>query len=77
VKTIAESWLEWCAYAMPDDVGEVQRREMRRAFFAGFIASMSEHVRAASAGHAEMLQAMVEWQREAEAFVLRVSAEVD
>jgi len=36
VRTIAQVWAQFDAKVLGDAVGEVQRREMRRAFYAGF-----------------------------------------
>jgi hypothetical protein len=40
VKTIAQRWEEFRGWVMPPGVHESQVREMRRAFYAGFHASL-------------------------------------
>ncbi|MEK7178578.1 MAG: hypothetical protein AAB721_02910 [Patescibacteria group bacterium] len=40
MKTIAEQWLEFSTLVLPDNVADVQRTEMRRAFYAGFSACL-------------------------------------
>lgn len=41
MNTIAEQWEDFAREVLPDDVSEVQLREMRRAFYAGSLSSLS------------------------------------
>lgn len=36
IQTINESWKSYESMVLPKEAGEIQRREMKRAFFAGF-----------------------------------------
>jgi hypothetical protein len=40
--TMASLWEEYDRRAMPPQAGETQRRETRRAFYAGIMATLSE-----------------------------------
>jgi hypothetical protein len=41
MKAIAEWWSDFAAHCVPVDANPLAMREMRRAFFAGFVASFS------------------------------------
>jgi hypothetical protein len=76
MKTIAEQWLEFSAMVLPDTVSDVQRVEMRKAFFAGFHASMMSHVEVAELPDAQAVAQLEKYEAEGEQFVLRLVAEV-
>lgn len=66
MKKIAGHWTEFASHVMPADVGDVQRTEMRRSFFAGAWAALDSVTQAADesgddeeAG-AEMLGELIE-----------------
>ncbi len=49
MRTIAQQWTQFERLAMPPSAGQLQRKEMRRAFYAGFQASLSVGVEIADA----------------------------
>lgn len=40
MKTIAQHWEDFALAVLPHDVSEIQRTEMRRAFYAGFYGAL-------------------------------------
>lgn len=77
MKTIAERWLEFSHSVLPDNVSDVQRREMRRAFYAGFssclfaLRELSED----NVSEADSIAAMNKYAAEAREFADRVKAD--
>lgn len=76
MKTIAEQWLEFSTMVLPDTVSDVQRTEMRKAFFAGFHACMTTHLDASDLPESQAVAVLEKYKAESEQFVLRLLAEV-
>ena len=74
MRTIAEEYREWAELTQPADAGEVQRREVRRAFYSGVMAALSACRRVAEPDVSEEAGAahLESWWREAGEFLKNV-----
>lgn len=74
MSTIAEQWLEFSAMVLPNNVSDVQRTEMRRAFYAGFHSALSSARGLADLEESEGVKRLQAWQDEAAQFGERIAS---
>lgn len=66
---IQQAWLGLEAKAIPPDAGQVQRKEMRRAFFCGAKAMLAETIEASDLPELLAMRVMSELNAELEQFL--------
>lgn len=72
MKKIIERWREFEARVMPKDAPEVQRTEMRRAFFAGFAEGLVFLVELAPLSETEAKAAVESARKQCEGFSIAI-----
>lgn len=73
---IADAWSEFERMVLQSGVSDVQREEMRKAFYAGAIVAFSHLVATSNQSHDEAVELFECYSREIEAYGSEINARV-
>lgn len=76
MRTIASEWDKFTALVMPPDASQIQRKEMRRAFYAGVESALRMQWDAAeeTTSEAQAMALFTAWHEEAQRFGADIAA---